>query len=91
MVDFVEENGVERIKTLCFFPSAGAPVPRSLVKRALDAMPHCQVWSYFGTSEAGAVTAVPLDAPMDQRLETDGIALPGVALRISHDERLLER
>jgi cyclohexanecarboxylate-CoA ligase len=86
MVDFVEENGVERIKTLCFFPSAGAPVPRSLVKRALDAMPHCQVWSYFGTSEAGAVTAVPLDAPMDKRLETDGIALPGVETRVVNGE-----
>ena len=49
-------------------------------------MPHCQVWSYFGTSEAGAVTAVPLDANMEHRLETDGIALPGIETRVVDGE-----
>lgn len=86
MVDFVETHGPERVRSLRYFPSAGAPVPRRLVRRALDAMPHCQVWSYFGTSEAGAVTAVPLDANMEHRLETDGIALPGIETRVVDGE-----
>lgn len=86
MVTYAETHGIERVKALRFFPSAGAPVPRSLVRRALTAIPHCQVWSYFGTSEAGAVTAVPLDADLEKRLETDGIALPGMETRVVDGE-----
>ncbi|MCW1950045.1 MAG: AMP-binding protein, partial [Octadecabacter sp.] len=44
------------------------------------------VWSYFGTSEAGAVTAVPLDAEFSKRLETDGTALPGTKTRVIDGE-----
>ncbi|MCL4676237.1 MAG: AMP-binding protein [Pararhodobacter sp.] len=86
MVAYAEKHGDRRIKTLKFFPSAGAPVPRTLVRRALEAMPGCQVWSYFGTSEAGAVTAVPLDADLDKRLDTDGIATPGTKTRVIDGE-----
>lgn len=86
MVDYVEEHGCDRVSTLRYFPSSGAPVPRLLVKRAYDSMPDCQVWSYFGTSEAGAVTAVPLDADIKYRLDTDGIALPGTTTRVVDDE-----
>ncbi len=86
MVAYAEKNGNERVKTLKFFPSAGAPVPRTLVRRGLDAMPGCQVWSYFGTSEAGAVTAVPLDAELDKRLDTDGTAMPGTKTRVVDEE-----
>ena len=85
-VEYVEEHGIDKWKSLRFFASAGAPVPRSLVQRALDAMPHCQSWSYFGTSEAGAVTAVPLDESIDKRLETDGIAVPGMETRVVDGE-----
>jgi cyclohexanecarboxylate-CoA ligase len=85
-VEHIEEHGLEKWKTLRFFVSAGAPVPRSLVQRALDAMPDSQCWSYFGTSEAGAVTAVPLDAGIDKRLETDGTALPGMETRVVDGE-----
>ena len=86
MVSYAEKNGNERVKSLKFFPSAGAPVPRTLVRRGLEALPGCQVWSYFGTSEAGAVTAVPLDADLDKRLETDGIATPGTKTRVIDGE-----
>jgi len=86
MVTYAEKNGDERVRTLKYFPSAGAPVPRTLVRRGLQAMPGCQVWSYFGTSEAGAVTAVPLDADLDKRLETDGIATPGTKTRVVDGE-----
>lgn len=85
-VAYAETYGVERLKSLRFFPSSGAPVPRSLVKRALDAMPHTQVWSYFGTSETGAVTAVPLDDELQHRLNTDGTALPGSKTRVVDGE-----
>ena len=85
-ITYAERNGNERLKTLKFFPSAGAPVPRTLVRRGLDALPGCQVWSYFGTSEAGAVTAMPLDAEMAERLDTDGTALPGTKTRVIDGE-----
>ena len=86
LVAYAEQHGNERVKTLKFFPSAGAPVPRTLVRRAWDALPGCQVWSYFGTSEAGAVTAVPLDAVLEKRLDTDGTALPGTVTRVVDEE-----
>ena len=86
MVSYAEQHGNARIKSLKFFPSAGAPVPRTLVQRALKALPGCQVWSYFGTSEAGALTAVPLDANLDDRLSTDGIAMPGTTTRVVDGE-----
>ena len=86
IVSWAEKHGSDRLKSLRFFPSAGAPVPRSLVKRGLNALPDCQIWSYFGTSEAGAVTAVPLDAAMEHRLDTDGIALPGTTTRVVDGE-----
>lgn len=86
MVTYAEQNGVDKVKTLKLFPSAGAPVPRTLVRRGLEAMPDCQVWSYFGTSEAGAVTAVPLDADLEKRLNTDGIAMEGTVTRVVDDE-----
>jgi cyclohexanecarboxylate-CoA ligase len=86
MVAYAEQHGNERVKSLKFFPSAGAPVPRTLVRRGLEALPGCQVWSYFGTSEAGAVTAVPLDAEFSKRLETDGTALPGTKTRVIDGE-----
>ncbi len=86
VVEHAEANGPDMWSTLRFFPSAGAPVPRSLVQRGLKALPHTQVWSYFGTSEAGAVTAVPLDDSLDNRLETDGIAMPGMETRVVNGE-----
>ena len=86
IVGWAEKNSSNRLKSLRYFPSAGAPVPRTLVKRGLDVLPHCQIWSYFGTSEAGAVTAVPLDAALEHRLETDGTALPGNTTRVVDGE-----
>ena len=86
VVEHAETNGPDMWSTLRFFPSAGAPVPRTLVQRGLKALPQTQVWSYFGTSEAGAVTAVPLDDSLDNRLETDGIAMPGMETRVVDGE-----
>ncbi len=85
-VAWCEAHGDEKLRTLKFFPSGGAPVPRTLVRRGLKALPGCQIWSYFGTSEAGAVTAVPLDADLEKRLNTDGIALPGTKTRVVDGE-----
>ncbi len=86
VIAHAEENGPQAWSSLKYFPSAGAPVPRALVRRGLDALPDCQVWSYFGTSEAGAVTAVPIDSDIETRLETEGVALPGMETRIVDGE-----
>ncbi len=86
MVTYVEEHGTSRIQSLKYFPSSGAPVPAELKRRAYKAMPECEIWAYFGTSEAGAVTAVDPDATLDERLYTDGRALPGTSVRIRDGE-----
>ena len=89
-VDYAEQHGPDQWRSLRYFPSAGAPVPRSLVRRAATALPHTSVWSYFGTSEAGAVTAVPLDAPDERRFGSDGVALPGMETRVVDGELQLK-
>lgn len=86
VVEHAEQHGTKSWQSLRFFPSAGAPVPRTLVQRAWRALPHCQVWSYFGTSEAGAVTAIPLQDSAENKMHTDGIALPGMETRVIDGE-----
>jgi cyclohexanecarboxylate-CoA ligase len=89
VVRFAEQHGPERLEPLRHFPSGGAPVPLGLLARAADALPHTQVCAYFGTSEAGAVTICPPDAPLEKRLTRDGRALAGMELRIEDGELLL--
>ncbi len=86
VVDHAERHGSAQWRSLRFFPSGGAPVPRSLLHRAIAALPNTAVWSYYGTSETGPVTAVPLDASHERRLTTDGVALPGMETRVVEGE-----
>ena len=89
IVTYAEQNGTNRLESLKFFPSAGAPVPRTLVRRGLESLPNCQIWSYFGTSECGAITAVPLNADLEKRLNTDGVAMPGTVTKVIDGELLI--
>ncbi|MEP7114563.1 MAG: AMP-binding protein [Ilumatobacteraceae bacterium] len=82
----VEQHGRHQWQTLRHFPSGGAPVPRSLLERANVALPGTEIWSYYGSSEAGPVTAMPADATKEQRFDTDGVALPGVHTRVVEGE-----
>ena len=63
------------------FVCAGAPIPRVLVQAAIDTL-GIRVNSAWGMSECGVVTMTgPDDAP-DAVFNSDGRALPGMAVRV---------
>lgn len=67
--------------SLRVFVSAGAPIPRALVTRARPTL-GAAVISAWGMSENGAVTTTRRDDPEEKATTTDGLALPGMAVRV---------
>jgi len=75
------EKEASRFKSLRIFHAAGAPIPRSLVRRAVEFLaPH--ILSGWGMTENGAVTTTKPDDSAEKVYETDGCALPGMELRV---------
>ena len=72
------------VASLRGFLSAGAPIPRNLVRRATDVL-GAFIISAWGMTENGAATStVPGDAP-ERVFETDGTPFPGLEIRIADD------
>jgi cyclohexanecarboxylate-CoA ligase len=75
--------------SLRMFLSAGAPIPRVLVRRAAENL-GAVIISAWGMTENGAVTTTRPDDPPEKVFETDGLAMPGMEVRIvDADRRLL--
>ena len=72
--------------TLRTFVSAGAPIPRDLVRRAAEAM-DASILSCWGMSEIGAVTLSRPEDPPEKVSETDGRCLPGTEIRVVDNSR----
>jgi cyclohexanecarboxylate-CoA ligase len=67
--------------SLRVFVSAGAPIPRALVAKARATL-GAAIVSAWGMSENGAVTTTRLEDDAARATETDGLALPGMELRV---------
>jgi cyclohexanecarboxylate-CoA ligase len=80
LTDYVEKAGVGT-PTLRVFVSAGAPIPRALVTKARIAL-GAAIISGWGMSENGAVTTTRPQDPEEKVTSTDGVALPGMEVRI---------
>jgi cyclohexanecarboxylate-CoA ligase len=78
--DYVERNKAST-PSLRVFVSAGAPIPRALVTKARQAL-GAAIVSAWGMSENGAVSTTRPDDPEEKTTMTDGLALPGMELRI---------
>ena len=63
------------------FLTAGAPVPRVLVKRAQERL-GAHIISAWGMTENGVVTCTHPDDPPEKVVETDGRAIPGMEVRV---------
>jgi cyclohexanecarboxylate-CoA ligase len=72
------EGGAGSLKT---FLSAGAPIPRQLVKRAGEDAGF-KVLSAYGMTENLLVSATRLDDPEQKVYETDGTPTAGIELRV---------
>ncbi|MDE2005977.1 MAG: AMP-binding protein [Rhodospirillales bacterium] len=68
-------------RSLGIFLSAGAPIPRTLVRRAREVL-GAHIISAWGMTENGAVTTTKCDDPPEKTFETDGCPLPGFEIRV---------
>jgi len=72
------------VKSLRTFLSAGAPIPRALVRRAAEHL-GANIISAWGMTENGAVTTTRIGDPPDKTFETDGCAIEGMEVRVVDD------
>lgn len=68
------------------FVSGGAPIPRVLVKRAMETM-NIDVLAVWGMTEVCIVTATRRNDPAEKVFGTDGRALSDSAVRVVDDQR----
>ncbi len=76
----VDETG-HAVPTLRTFLCAGAPIPGPLVEKARKTM-GTKIISAWGMSENGAVTLTRLDDDDERSVNSDGLPLPGVELKV---------
>ena len=83
LADLTDSPEVDRsdVSSLRIFVSSGAPIPSALVERATLRL-GARIISAWGMSETGSVTTtVPGDSD-DRIFGTDGVALPGIEVRV---------
>lgn len=68
------------ISSLRYFLCGGAPVPRHMVQDALEF--GFKVLGVYGSTESCPHTAPRLDDPVERIICSDGVALPGVEIRV---------
>ncbi|MEJ8825818.1 cyclohexanecarboxylate-CoA ligase [Variovorax humicola] len=76
----VAETG-QQVPSLRTFLCAGAPIPGPLVEQARQVL-GTKIVSAWGMTENGAVTMIQLDDEDVRAFTTDGLALPGVELKV---------
>jgi len=75
---------MDAFKTMRIFLSAGAPIPRVLLRRASEAM-GASIISGWGMTENGCVTTTVPEDPEEKTFGTDGHPLPGTEVRVVDD------
>jgi len=77
------------VQSLRGFLSAGAPIPRNLVRRATDVL-GAFIISAWGMTENGAATSTKPGDPPERVFETDGCPFPGLEVRaVDNDGKVL--
>ena len=80
----VQETGTP-VPSLRIFLCAGAPIPSPLVEQARAAL-GAKIVSAWGMTENGAVTTTLLDDDDERPINTDGVPLPGVEIKVVDPE-----
>ena len=83
--DLTYYQGPHDLSSLRLFISAGAPIPRPLVRDARERL-RCAISAGWGMTENGLVTCNGLDDPEEKVCGSDGHPLPGMRLRIVDDD-----
>ncbi len=63
------------------FVCGGAPIPRALVERATERL-QARIVSVWGMTEVMVVTTTRFDDPPEKVFGTDGVPVPGVAIKV---------
>ena len=82
--DLTYSQAPRDVGSLRVFISAGAPIPRQLVKDARERL-KCVISAGWGMTENGLVSCNGLDDPEEKVFTTDGVPLPGMELRVVDD------
>jgi len=83
LADLTDTPAVDHadVSSLRTFVSSGAPIPSTLVQRATKRL-GAYIISAWGMSENGSVTTTVPGDPEDRIVGTDGVALPGIEVRV---------
>ena len=83
LADLTDSPAVDHtdMSSLRTFVSSGAPIPSTLVQRATQRL-GARIISAWGMSENGSVTTTVPGDPDDRIFGTDGVALPGIEVRV---------
>lgn len=76
------------ISSLRIFLAAGAPIPSILAERAATAL-GAEIISAWGMTENGAVTTTKPGDPAEKAFGSDGVAVPGMEVRVLDDDNNL--
>jgi cyclohexanecarboxylate-CoA ligase len=75
----------DQVNSLKTFLCAGAPIPGPLVQKARETL-GVKVISAWGMTECGAITTTLISDEDERSYNTDGIALPGVEIKITNKQ-----
>mgnify|MGYP000911733715 FL=1 len=76
----------DNLSSLRLWVCAGAPIPRAVVERAHDTLPHLKVLSLYGRSENLMSTTCTVTDDTSRALNSDGSALEGHQVAIVDEE-----
>ncbi|GGJ11143.1 cyclohexanecarboxylate-CoA ligase [Alicyclobacillus cellulosilyticus] len=84
LYDFIHAPNLAEhdVSSLRIWGCYGAPIPRPVIRQALAAIPGCKVLAGWGQTENALVTVTRPDDPPEKLTTTDGIAFPGMEVRV---------
>lgn len=73
--------GQYNLESLRAFVAIGAPIPRALIRKAADIV-NFSILSGWGQTEDGLVTLTKMNDSEEKLTNTDGVALPSMAVKV---------
>jgi cyclohexanecarboxylate-CoA ligase len=84
LYDFIHAPNLRThdVTSLRIWGCYGAPIPRPVIRQAMETIPRCKVLAGWGQTENALVTVTRPDDPVEKLTATDGIVFPGMEVRV---------
>lgn len=84
LYDFIHASNLYEhdVSSLRIWGCYGAPIPRPVIRQALELVPNCKVLAGWGQTENALVTVTKPDDSVEKLTTTDGIVFPGMEVRV---------